>query len=77
MTQITPTPVDLAWPAHAGHDIVYSEHGRLDHTLKDVIVLNLGLNERIIEANDMDQDGGMAEIDHVEFWCRDCGEVLD
>lgn len=71
-----PIPVGEAWPEHAGHEIIYSEHGRTDYILKTVAMTDIdGVADHwSVEEYDNRPTGG--EISDTEVWCRTCdGEI--
>ncbi len=67
------TIIDVAviFPAHAGHEIVYSELGWSDFRLTTMLT-----GADMYEIGDIEPRSG-GEITESEIWCATCGASLD
>lgn len=64
------------WPEHAEHQVIYSEHGRVDYLLNGVEKVDEYVGFEQWSANDYDAQPINGDIQDTEVWCRTCGVVL-
>ena len=65
------------WPDHAGHLIIYSEHGRTDHLLRSLEAIDEFEGTTTWIASDYDEMPYASDIESTEYWCRTCGVPLN
>ena len=77
---ITERTVAEMWPEHAGHMVLYSEHGRTDYVLNSLELVDTYTEEGKTfngwSANDYEVAPIYGDISETEVWCRDCGVHL-
>jgi hypothetical protein len=73
-TERTP---DQMWPEHAGHEVLYSEHGRTDYELVSLeLVYTDADGDQEWSANQYRAEPINGDVQDTEVWCRTCGTPL-